>query len=715
MTEQHSDDRPAAGEAGMSPALAPALSSGSRRSTYYPHIDGLRAIAVIAVIVYHLQATWLPGGFGGVDVFFVVSGFVVSASVGNWNRGGIAAFFGYFYARRMQRIAPALIACLLLTGLAAMLFIPSAWLSTANETTGLYAFFGLSNFFLATHRESYFSPTVDFNPYTHTWSLGVEEQFYLLFPLLFFAWILSARTRRWSTALFTIALLGSMAWAWWLARTDAAAAFYLITSRFWELACGVLLYQGLVRAGHRFDESARAPTRVSNVGAWLALGVLGIGMAVGKPSQFPFPGALLPVVGTLGLLGFLHGRVREGLLLRTLGSAPLVYVGRISYSLYLWHWPVFVLMRWTFGLESILCRALAVVLTFALAAASFRFIEQPLRYSPRLRRWPRRNVIAAGALTIVTCWWLSMQITALRPVLSLSTVARHAADWYPHAVDTDIAHQGCTLGTQVANVGGGMLAIYTRAGCAAPAQPGRRVFAIGDSHAMAYSTLLTDYVLQTGATVFLYSNGGCPFLSLQPERERGACPTYAAAAIADMLRRARAGDVLFLSSLRLARFSNQFAPVSNALAWALMSGPAATAGRRMAETAAIATLAPFAAKGMRIVLEAPKPIFRAPPFRCADWFDDSNPICRPGLTMSKRELQRFRKPVLDAFARIAARIPAVNVWDPFPLLCPGDVCAASRDGRPLFFDGDHLSGYGNRLLLPSFEHDVALAGGAAGT
>src|SRR5665213_1339631 len=102
MTEQHSDDRPAAGEAGMSPTLAPALSSGSRRSTYYPHIDGLRAIAVIAVIVYHLQATWLPGGFGGVDVFFLVSGFVVSASVGNWNRGGIAAFFGYFYARRMQ-------------------------------------------------------------------------------------------------------------------------------------------------------------------------------------------------------------------------------------------------------------------------------------------------------------------------------------------------------------------------------------------------------------------------------------------------------------------------------------------------------------------------------------------------------------------------------------------------------------------------------------
>ena len=114
-------------------------------STHVPHIDGLRAIAVLAVIVYHLNETWLPGGFAGVDVFFAISGFVVSASVGNWNRGGFGAFLGYFYARRMQRIAPALIVCLLLVGIASTMFIPLAWLSNANEQTGLYAFFGLSN------------------------------------------------------------------------------------------------------------------------------------------------------------------------------------------------------------------------------------------------------------------------------------------------------------------------------------------------------------------------------------------------------------------------------------------------------------------------------------------------------------------------------------------------------------------------------------------
>lgn len=705
MTGHESDLRAAAAGAARAPLPADAPPRATR-STYYPYIDGLRAVAVLAVIAYHLQAAWLPGGFAGVDVFFVISGFVVSASVGTWNKGGIAAFFGHFYARRMQRIAPALIVCLLVTSLASTLFIPSAWLSTANEKTGLYAFFGLSNFFLANNRENYFAPTIDFNPYTHTWSLGVEEQFYLLFPLLFFAWTLAGRWRRLSTVLFATALVASIAWARLLARADAAAAFYLITTRFWELGAGVLLYQGLVYAGHRFGETACAPTRASTAGAWLALAALGAGLVVSKPGQFPFPGAVLPVLGTLGLLAFLHGRERRGALMRVLGSTVIVYVGRISYSLYLWHWPVFVLMRWTFGLESWLCRTAAVALTLALAAGSFRFVEQPLRYSTWLRRWPRRGVIMAGALMIAASWWLSTQLTAQRATLSLSTVARHASDWYPQAVDKDPQYPGCTLGTQVTRVGGGMLAIYTRSGCAAPLQPGARVFAIGDSHAMAGITLLTAYVLRTGATVFLYNNGGCPFLSLQPEREGGACPGHAAAASADILARAQSGDVLLLSSLRLVRRSNQFAGVDESRAWTAMTGTAALAARRTAEAPAIATLEPFVAKGMHIVLEAPKPTFRAPPFRCADWFNAGNPICRPGLRVSRAEFERYRRPVVDSFARIAARLPSVSVWDPLPVLCPGDTCSTQRDARPLYFDSDHISAYGDWVLLPDFERHL---------
>lgn len=153
---------------------------------YYPHIDGLRALAVLAVIIYHLDPGWLPGGFTGVDVFFVISGYVVSASLAKRDNSTFARFTLHFYARRFVRILPALLACLLATSVASTLFIPKAWLSEANEWTGLAAFFGVSNIVLALNQDAYYSPRAEFNPFIHTWSLGVEEQFYLLFPLVFF-------------------------------------------------------------------------------------------------------------------------------------------------------------------------------------------------------------------------------------------------------------------------------------------------------------------------------------------------------------------------------------------------------------------------------------------------------------------------------------------------------------------------------------------------
>jgi len=166
------------------------------RPQYVPHIDGLRAIAVLSVILYHLKASWLPGGFTGVDVFFVISGFVVSASVDRLPPVGGWAGLARVYARRIRRIVPALVVCLLVTAVLSALFIPESWLSETSDKTGRRAFFGLSNWVLASTGNDYFSPRTEFNPYTHTWSLGVEEQFYLLFPLLFLAWLRAGRGPR---------------------------------------------------------------------------------------------------------------------------------------------------------------------------------------------------------------------------------------------------------------------------------------------------------------------------------------------------------------------------------------------------------------------------------------------------------------------------------------------------------------------------------------
>ena len=696
-------DAPAAGADVHATPGASAATDRTAPTRHVPHIDGLRALAVLAVIAYHLDERWLPGGFGGVDIFFAISGFVVSASVGTWNQGGFGRFIVWFYARRMQRIVPALLACLLLTTFASALFVPAAWLSTANETTGLYAFFGLSNWFLANHRESYFSPTIDFNPYTHTWSLGVEEQFYLLFPLLFFTWTRGGRWRAASMILFATAAVASIMWAWQLGRADPAASFYLITTRLFELAGGVLLYQILSRRTAAIETPAR--TRFAPAGAWASLALVVAGLLMSKPRDFPFPGALLPVLGTLGLLAFLH-EMRGGALQRVLASRGVTYVGRISYSLYLWHWPVFVLFRWTCGLESAPTRSLATALTFALAAASFRFVEKPLRYSTRLRALPRVRVVALGIASVGGAWWLSTQITAARESLAIGTVTRHADDWYPHAVTTLPQVPGCRLDTHIAMAGTGSVAIYSRSGCPLPAEPVPTLFVIGDSHASAYLGLLTEHVLRSGATVVLYHNQNCTFASLQPEREQGACPAQGQAAIDDMLARGRTGDIVFLAALRLNRLSNQFAGVDEARARDGIGGEAARTRRATAEKTLIAQLAPLARHGMRMIADAPKPVFRAPPFRCADWFDRGNPICAAGLAMRRDDLQRYRAPVLDSLARVAQGVPPLLVWDPFPILCPDAVCVAIRDGKPLFFDGDHLSAYANRMLRDDFERIV---------
>lgn len=668
---------------------------------YVPHIDGLRAIAVLAVIVYHLHKTWLPGGFAGVDVFFVISGFVVSASVSRWS-GGLGGFLSYFYARRIQRIAPALIACLLVTGLLCMLFVPAAWLSTAVETTGLRAFFGISNLFLAHHTESYFSTLSEYNPYTHTWSLGVEEQFYLLFPLLFFVWTRGGRRRDVCIGVFALASVASLLHARYLATANPSAGFYLTTTRFWELAAGVLLFQCLHRTSVMAPVSAIA-RYATTLGAWLSLALLVAGLVVSQPARFAFPGALLPVAATLGLLGCLHVAGTGSVLRRALASVPMVYVGKRSYSLYLWHWPIFVLLRWTLGLETPNQLIAAVVATFVAAEFSYRLIERPFRYAAWLRRWPRPGIIAAGLAVIVSAWWLSDRVTGLRPRYSLSTVSRHAHDWYTGYTWAVEDKPGCVLDLKDDSANPAPVWVLTRRGC--PEQPAseRTIFAIGDSHTISYSAMLSEYVVRTGSTVLLYPNLGCTFASLQPQRETGHCPAQGKTAIDDVLARARPGDVLFLAALRLTRLSTAVGPENEQAAWQTMIGPDYLRGRRDAEQALVALLEPVAARGVQIVFEAPKPLLKVSPFRCADFFNAGNPVCRGGMAESREMLERYRQPVLDSYARIVARLPSVQVWDPFPLLCEPTICPALRDGRPLFFDGDHLSAYGNHLLYPHFE------------
>lgn len=673
----------------------------------------MRAIAVLAVVVYHLQAAWLPGGFSGVDIFFVISGFVVSASVGGRERSGLPAFAAFFLARRIRRIVPALLVCLFLTSLLSTLLIPSAWLSQANQETGHYAFFGLGNLVLNRTSNDYFSPITAFNPYAHTWSLGIEEQFYLLFPTLFLGWNHGRPWRRLSAVLFAVALLGSAVYSAMLGTSDATRAFYMLGSRFWELAAGVLLYQVMVLAGRRFDGEKQDTPRWFAWGAGLSLLAIAANFAMARPERFPFPGAILSVLGTLGMLFFLHGGRATQPLVRVLASAPARYVGRISYSLYLWHWPVFVLFRWTVGIDGVVAQLAALALAGALAVASYHLVEVPLRRTDPVRRLslPHWRVVLTGFACIVAVAAVSRGIEKMAPLLSFSSVTRHADDWYPKSLKHDPAFPGCTVRSKSSPVGAGFALTITRQGCTAPATA-PHIFVVGDSHAMAFLKMLSLEVLSSGSEVTLYNNSGCPFMSLQPWREdSSACQASAKMVMDSLLGRIRSGDIVFLPSLRLPRFVDEWVRYPDAAMEDQIFGKRAVRGRTAAAADARSVLQSLQSRGARVLIEAPLMVLKQPPFRCAESYNRGNAICEGSPNQPRKEVQRLRAPALQVLQSLAAEVPHVSIWDPLPVLCPPDhgECGAYEGGRPLFFDGDHLSGYANRLLWPSFAQAVTAA------
>ena len=679
------------------------MSEVKPRSMHYPYIDGLRAIAVISVILYHLKESYLPGGFSGVDIFFVISGFVVSLSMANFEGRNFFTFVTTFYARRMRRILPALLFCVLVTALASALFIPGSWLSDTNQKTGLFALVGLSNFILADTGNDYFSPKTDFNPFTHTWSLGVEEQFYFVFPILFFVWVAFRQVRWLSTALFVAGLCASLGWSLHNSAGRETEMFYMLAPRFWELAAGVLCYQAMAR--FETIHSPRPATALSSAGVLLGIGLMGYGMWVSVPQQFPFPGAVLPVVGLLCVILCGHGRT-GGWLIAVLSHRLPVSIGKISYSLYLWHWPVFVLFRWTVGLQTIPTQLAALALCIALAVFSYRVIEVPLRRGGLLGKVPNIGVMALGSLVLAGTWQLYQTTTNLQPRLTLSTVSQNPMDWYPYGRESSEASPACVALPKAEIVAGNLMLVYTRGGCDKPVDWNFKLFVVGDSHAMAYVPMLTQLVMDTGVQVYLYNNGGCPFLSFQVIRESEQCQLNSLAALGDIAQRAQSTDVLFMPSLRLARFADQFAHFPRSKTMNEMFGEQAVAGRAALEAQAPIVLAPVLAKGMHLVFEAPKPIFEITPFRCSDWFDRDNPDCSYGHAVPRETLAQYREPVTLLMDRLAAKIPNLSVWDPFPTLCPGAQCRTQQEGRPLFFDADHVSGYGNMVLVPDFRRFI---------
>lgn len=364
---------------------------------YRADIDGLRAVAVGGVVVFHAFPTALTGGFVGVDVFFVLSGFLITAIIRSEAEAGTFSIAG-FYERRFRRIVPSLVAMLLATTVAATIILPPSELAAYGKSVvGVAAF--VSNI-LFWQDSGYFDAASVNKPLLHTWSLAVEEQFYIFWPLAAAALIRLGRPRALAAFVAGTVTL-SLVLAIVMVRLAPDQAFYLLPYRAWELGFGALLAVGAI-------PTIRHPL-LREAAAWTGLMLLVAPMLLYSEAT-PFPGlaAVPPCLGTLLLIHAGQGyETRVG---RMLSIRPILYVGLTSYSLYLWHWPLLVLPQIALNRPLELWEAAAaIVAAFVLAALSLRFVERPFRGRGTFPL-SRRQVMAAstgaavvaGAVGIVT-------------------------------------------------------------------------------------------------------------------------------------------------------------------------------------------------------------------------------------------------------------------------------------------------------------------------
>jgi peptidoglycan/LPS O-acetylase OafA/YrhL len=343
----------------------------SKLLSYRPDIDGLRAISVIFVILFHADLLWIQGGFIGVDVFFVISGYLITRSIDKEMLGNVFSFKA-FYLRRIRRIIPVLVFVMLVITIPACLFLFANDLETFGRTA-LHTILSTNNFYLWIKGSNYFVGNTELMPLLHTWSLSVEEQFYFIWPpiLLLLHRYLNLKNRLYFIILFIVIGLGLSVF---LASFYPKVAYFLLPARLFELSLGA----GLALFWDKIPELSRNKNNgISVVGLLLIL--LPVFLLNGL-STFPGFNAFYPCLGAVLLILSGKNTHTKGIVNRLLAIKPLVFIGLLSYSMYLWHWPIFSFIKYV-GLELTSDKLIvALTSTVLLSYFSWKFIEKPFRY-----------------------------------------------------------------------------------------------------------------------------------------------------------------------------------------------------------------------------------------------------------------------------------------------------------------------------------------------
>lgn len=648
----------------------------------------MRALAVLAVVLCHAGVPGFVGGYVGVDLFFVISGYLICGNLARELAAGEFSLIG-FYERRVRRILPPLFLVILACFAAGWWVLPPpSFESFARSAIPAALFF--SNVHFRETTADYFAPAAEFEPLLHTWSLSVEEQFYLLVPLaMWLAWRIDRRLLLPGVVLATLASFG---WSVRMVELTPTGAFFLIQSRAWELGVGAVLALGLL--------PLQAPRWAAELAA--SAGLLAIGWAVvtyHEATAFPGMAALPPVLGGAALIW--AGERHSTAVSRVLSLAPMVWIGVISYALYLWHWPALVVARQLFASASIPFTATVIALLTALmlAWASTRLVEQPLR-----RRGPdaliaRRPLFVLAAVLAVGIAVLSM--TAIRNEGFWSR-APGVRERVAEAMQRSSLDEACRVSWREH----GRLCSFG----AASRQPA--VLLWGDSHAGALLPGLAVTLSERGLGGVATVATGCPPLPGFRREQHGDdldCSAINAAALDWLDANPDAVRTVILHASWTSHFTQTNGSADPKPRDALIDVATDRAVPReeapqVLEAVLAGLVDRLSASGRRVILvgAVPQMSVDVPRAYLADSMAGFVPVTgRPVGDVTARETLS-----LAILGRIAQR-DGVTLLDPIELIC-GETCPIEADGHLLYRDTNHMSQYASERFVPLMLEGVDL-------
>lgn len=611
------------------------------------------------MIAAHLPEKFLPSGFLGVDVFFAISGFVVTASLLNQQRTELARLYVGFLSRRVKRLLPALAVCVSVTGIVVLATDP---FPQHSVQTGLAALFGFANIVLFFFELDYFSPSSIFNAFTHTWSLGVEEQFYVVFPM--FAWFFYFRTgtdsfKALAGAMIVGGLISVVMFAW-LYKDHQAAAFFLMPARIWELGVGALVFLGTRRR-----QSGPLQEIFRHLSPFALVALIACFFV---PEKYAMP-ATLAAVGLTGVLLASDDRSHAA---RLLMLPPVVYIGRISYSLYLWHWPIIALgpivlaTAWRSSAVYVVAMAIAAVI-------SFHWVEKPLRY----RAWTTRRGLDIGlglACNLVLAAALLFAMFGTGTNSGSATAALHPPSYLP-VIPSGKSHVlTCAL-----DGGSRTYRPDTVSNCTVPPQADSgmpTIWTMGDSHSGHLQGMLYELHERLGVGVHLVETPGWsyPFPAGKEFAPRKQVFDEISAEF-------KPGDIVLVSRIFLTRTR----PYS-----VLELRPWLYNATRLAED--------LARQGLHLVITGPPPLYHYDDIRECSM--DEKESCR----VERDELEPLIDQVMALLTELETSNSNVAIFNIFDSVCPAsdEYCYPNDGNSFLYRDKDHFNSLGSKLLAEPF-------------